>query len=88
MKTAIFAALMMASVFASAKDNVTNVPSPVAQQYTYSTHLDIAKVISMSTAKVGNDESGLAEAHMVYVDHQGATHSVEYTVEAYTDKQS
>jgi hypothetical protein len=88
MKTAIFAALMMASVFASAKDNVTNVPAPKAQQYTYSTHLDIAKVISMSTAEVSNDESGLAEAHMVYVDHQGVTHNVEYTVDAYSDKNS
>jgi len=26
---------------------------------------------------------GLVEAHMVYVDHKGITHDLEYTVEAY-----
>lgn len=83
MKTSLFAALMMVSMFASANGNVTNVTAPDVEQYTYSEHLDIDKVISMTTAQDTNKVCGLVEAHMVYVDHKGVTHDLEYTVEAY-----
>jgi hypothetical protein len=83
MKSAIFAALMMVSFFASAGDNVTNVTAPEVEQYTYSEHLDIDKVISMTTADDTNEVCGPVEARMVYVDHKGVTHDLEYTVEAY-----
>jgi len=83
MKSAIFAALMTVSAFASADDNVTNVTAPEVEQYAYSEHLDIDKVISMTTADDTDRVCGLVEARMVYVDHKGVTHDLEYTIEAY-----
>lgn len=83
MKTAIFATLMIVSAFVSANDNVTNVTAPDVEQYKYSEHLDIDKVISMTTADDTNEVCGLVQAHMVYIDHKGVTHELEYTVEAY-----
>ena len=82
MKSAIFAALMTVSAFASAGDNVTNVTAPKVEQYAYSEHLDIDKVISMTTADDTDRVCGLVEARMVYVDHKGVTHDLEYTIEA------
>jgi len=83
MKTSLFAALMMVSAFASAGENVTNVTAPEVEQYTYSEHLDIDKVISMTTAQDTDHVCGPVQAHMVYVDHKGVTHDLEYVIEAY-----
>jgi hypothetical protein len=83
MKSALFAALMTVSVFVSANDNVTNVTAPEVEQYKYSEHLDIYKVLSMTTADDTNKVCGPVEAQMVYVDHKGVTHDLEYTIEAY-----
>ncbi|ASL25107.1 DUF2790 domain-containing protein [Azotobacter chroococcum] len=47
------------------------------EQYTYETKLDIAKVISVE------DPGNVCEVvpvHMVYEDHQGQRHVVEYSV--------
>ena len=88
MKTPLFAALMMVSVFASAQDNVTNVTAAEVEQYTYSEPLDINKVISITTAQDVSPLSGTVESHMVYTDHKGVTHDLGYTLEAYSDQDS
>ncbi|RJX78903.1 DUF2790 domain-containing protein [Pseudomonas sp. LS-2] len=81
MKYALFAALTMFSALASANGNVSPVsdstPAPV--EYNYSQHLDIAKVISVTSANDAATECGPVEAHMVYVDSKGVTHNLEYT---------
>lgn len=83
MKVALFAALSMFSVLAAAAEPATLVPATVnaakvpTVQYSYTQHLDIAKVLSI---KADNPEScGLTNANMVYVDSKGVTHSLEYT---------
>lgn len=45
--------------------------------YEYSTHPDIAKVISRSEAP---DVCGPATVHMTYEDHQGKRHVMEYLI--------
>lgn len=50
---------------------------PKVEQYTYETKLDIAKVISIE--EPGN-VCEVVPVHMVYEDHQGQRHVVEYSV--------
>lgn len=46
-------------------------------QYHYGMPLDVAKVVSMTPASdIKNCQVGTA--HMVYIDHQGKTHEVDY----------
>jgi hypothetical protein len=78
MKYALFAALSIFSAFASANSDVSE-SAPAAVEYNYSQHLDIAKVVSMTTASNIATECGPVEAHMVYVDSKGVTHNLEYT---------
>ncbi|TBW13171.1 DUF2790 domain-containing protein [Azotobacter chroococcum subsp. isscasi] len=50
---------------------------PKVEKYTYATQLDIARVISVE------DPGNVCEVvpvHMVYEDHQGQRHVVEYSV--------
>ncbi|MFC0665597.1 DUF2790 domain-containing protein [Azotobacter chroococcum] len=50
---------------------------PKVEKYTYKTKLDIARVISVE------DPGNVCEVvpvHMVYEDHQGQRHVVEYSV--------
>ncbi len=80
----MFAALSMFSVFASANGNVNSAADgaqtvPQAVEYTYSQKLDIAKVLSMTSANDTANECGPVEAHMIYVDSKGVTHNLEYT---------
>ncbi|MFJ3485352.1 DUF2790 domain-containing protein [Pseudomonas sp. NPDC090202] len=81
MKYALFAALSIFSAFASANGNVNaasqSVPAPV--EYTYSQHLDIAKVISMSSDENISTACGPVESHMIYVDSKGVTHNMAYS---------
>lgn len=46
------------------------------QDYTYSTKLDIAKVVSTSDLNF----CGVRPAEMTYIDHMGKTHTVRYEV--------
>lgn len=81
MKHAMLASLMMFSVYASAHDgahNTTSAPKP--EQYNYSEHLDIAKVIDINTVEDKNNACGPVDAHMVYVDHKGITHDLQYKI--------
>jgi hypothetical protein len=47
------------------------------QEYSYSTQLDVAKVVSMSTIP---DVCGVVPAKMVYEDSQGRRHALIYKV--------
>ncbi|WP_369991750.1 DUF2790 domain-containing protein [Pseudomonas xanthosomatis] len=51
--------------------------APAEVDYQYGMPLDVAKVISLTPASAGRD-CQVGTAHMVYVDHQGQTHSVDY----------
>ncbi|HEY0290562.1 MAG TPA: DUF2790 domain-containing protein [Pseudomonas sp.] len=84
MKYLMFAALSLFSVFASANENVNGATDeaqavPQAVEYDYSQKLDIAKVISMTSANDTANVCGVVAAHMIYVDSKGATHNLEYT---------
>ena len=50
---------------------------PAATSYNPAQPLDIAKVVSVSNTATA---CGVVPATMVYVDHQGQTHSVTYEV--------
>lgn len=47
------------------------------EEYTYSTHLDVAKVISMSATP---NVCGVVPATMVYEDSQGHRHAMVYQI--------
>jgi hypothetical protein len=80
-KYAIFASLMIFSVYASAHDGAHNTAStPEPEQYNYSEHLDIAKVIDITTIEDTQNACGPVDAHMVYVDHNGKTHDLQYKI--------
>jgi len=80
MKYALFAALSIFSALASA-NSATPAPEtvPAAVEYTYAQHLDIAKVVSMTSASDLSTTCGPVESHMLYVDSKGVTHNMEYT---------
>ena len=87
MKTLAFAVLSMVSVFAMADDNMT--PASAAQGVTqtqkYNQHkgLDIAKVVSSTTAQDPQNVDGPVKAKMVYLDGAGVSHSLDYTILGY-----
>ena len=91
MKTLAFAVLSMISVFAMADDNVTPVsaaPGVVqsatqSQKYNQHKGLDIAKVISVTTAQDPQNVDGPVNAKMVYLDSAGVSHSYDYTILGY-----
>ena len=55
----------------------TQVEQPPAERYTYATHLDIAKVISVDPIP---DVCDVVPMHMTYQDTQGKQHILEYKV--------
>ncbi|NBA98683.1 DUF2790 domain-containing protein [Pseudomonas sp. R5(2019)] len=65
-----------ASAMADERVSVNNQTVPV-EQYSYSQHLDIAKVISMSEIP---NVCEVVPARMTYEDSQGKTHVLEYRV--------
>jgi hypothetical protein len=74
MKNIIALVLVGVSSLALADEAATG-SQPVAQQYDYSTNLDIARVISLSTLP---NVCEVVPATMVYEDHQGQRHTLEY----------
>uniref|UniRef100_UPI00110C9E07 DUF2790 domain-containing protein n=2 Tax=Pseudomonas TaxID=286 RepID=UPI00110C9E07 len=50
---------------------------PAVEQYSYSSHLDIAKVIHMDAVP---DVCEVVPVQMTYLDHQGQQHVMEYRV--------
>ena len=75
MKTLLALVLVGVSSFALADEVKTAVAQPVLEQYDYSTNLDIAKVISLSTLP---NVCEVVPATMTYEDHQGQRHTIEY----------
>lgn len=72
---ALFAAL---ASFGAAADPASNQPVAVTPEaYEYGMPLDVAKVISITPASNAAD-CATGTARMVYVDHQGQTHKVDY----------
>ncbi|HEY0287858.1 MAG TPA: DUF2790 domain-containing protein [Pseudomonas sp.] len=68
-----FSAVAMAE---EAPNDVASQALPV-EQYTYSTHLDIAKVISIDEIP---NVCAVVPEHMTYEDSQGKRHVLEYQV--------
>lgn len=75
MKTLLIAALVAFSTVAGAATLPAG--NNNAQEYTYGTHLDIAKVVSMTSIP---DVCEVVPAKMTYLDHQGERHTIEYRV--------
>lgn len=82
MKYLTFAALMAVSVFASANSK-NNEPNPAIERLQPGTHLDISKVIDMTSDAATSDHCGPVEAHMIYLDSKGVKHNLAYTLEGY-----
>jgi hypothetical protein len=76
MKVLMALALISFSAVAAAAEPTAPEAGDVVE-YTYSTHLDIAKVISMSET---SDVCGVAPATMTYEDHEGKRHTLKYQV--------
>jgi hypothetical protein len=81
MKYALFAALSMFSLLASANDSAGSTAAASAQnsQYDYTQDLDIAKVVRISNGANAGNACGPLKAQMEYVDSKGVTHKLEYT---------
>jgi len=50
---------------------------PAVEQYSYSSHLDIAKVIHQDPVP---DVCGVVPLQMTYLDHHGQQHVMQYSV--------
>ncbi|MEN8640723.1 DUF2790 domain-containing protein [Pseudomonas sichuanensis] len=70
----ILGALCNAAMAADVEQQVEQTP---VEQYSYSQHLDIARVISMSEVP---DVCQVVPARMTYEDSQGNKHVLEYRV--------
>ncbi|WP_018928056.1 DUF2790 domain-containing protein [Pseudomonas umsongensis] len=66
----LFAALNICTLSARAEANVT------PQTYTYGTHLDIQKVLSMK--EDATPSCGIVNARMTYLDSQGKPQALDY----------
>ncbi|MGE7955041.1 DUF2790 domain-containing protein [Pseudomonas sp. NPDC089530] len=66
----LFAALNIATLPAHAESNVQ------AQTYSYGTHLDIQKVLSMT--EDAGPACGVVNARMTYLDSEGRTQILDY----------
>lgn len=79
MKALLVLALSSVCVNAFADEASTQVShqQPVVEHYSYSSELDIAKVISMSEIP---NVCEVVPARMVYEDSQGMKHTLEYRV--------
>ena len=67
----LFAALNICTLSARAEADVT------PQTYTYGTHLDIQKVLSMK--QDATPTCGIVNARMTYLDSQGKTRALDYS---------
>jgi hypothetical protein len=81
MKYVLFAALSIFSALASANGPTSTASAsvPAAVEYNYSQHLDIAKVVSLTSDANVATECGPVQSRMVYVDSKGVTHTMAYT---------
>ena len=79
MKALLVLALSSLCVTAMAEEVPTDVAQqqPVVEQYTYATHLDIAKVVSMSEVP---NVCEVVPMKMEYEDSKGQRHILSYSV--------
>lgn len=87
MKVIAFAALSMVSVFASAKeaseDAVGVQPQNQIEQAGGASLKDAARVTSVKHSQDPEKADGLVKTTLTYVDGNGVSHSVEYTIMGY-----
>ncbi|SDG53890.1 DUF2790 domain-containing protein [Pseudomonas abietaniphila] len=87
MKYVLFAALSLASVYASAQESVSSVSdtqvSAQTQRYNQHKGLDVSKVISSTTAQDVQKVDGPVNAQLVYLDSAGVKHTLDYTIQGY-----
>lgn len=79
MKALMFLVLSSLCTTAMADEATTDVAQqqPVIEEYTYSTHLDIAKVVSMSEVP---NVCEVVPAKMEYDDSKGQRHILRYSI--------
>ncbi|SDS50683.1 Protein of unknown function [Pseudomonas sp. Z003-0.4C(8344-21)] len=79
MKALMFLVLSSLCATAMADEATTDVAQqqPVVEEYTYSTHLDIAKVVSMSEVP---NVCEVVPAKMEYDDSKGQRHILRYSI--------
>lgn len=82
MKYLTFAALMIVSVFVSANSKI-NEPNSAIEHVQRGTHLDIAKVLNMTSDDATSNICGPVEAHMIYLDSKGVKHDLAYILQGY-----
>lgn len=82
MKYLTLAALMAVSGFAAANSK-NNEPNPAIEHVQPGVHLDISKVINMTSDAATSEHCGLVDAHMIYLDSKGVKHNLAYTLEGY-----
>ena len=68
---------LVAASFVMLGSQMAFADQPAAEQYTYSSNLDIAKVIHMEP--VPADVCGVVSLQMTYLDHQGQQHTMQYS---------
>lgn len=75
---ALFAAGFSCLLFAAENNtDASKEAAPKVEEYNYSMHLDIAKVISHSEVP---DVCAVVPVQMTYEDHQGKRHTIEYYI--------
>lgn len=75
----VLVAIALSSLFATAAlaDEAPTQAAPIVDNYTYSSHLDVAKVLSISNIP---DVCKVVPAKMEYEDSQGQRHILNYHV--------
>ena len=68
---------LIAASFIMVGSQMAFADEPAVEQYSYSSHLDIAKVIHMDPVP---DVCEVVPVQMTYLDHQGQQHVMEYRV--------
>lgn len=68
---------LIAASFVMLGSQMAFADQPAVEQYSYSSHLDIAKVIHMDPVP---DVCEVVPVQMTYLDHQGQQHVMEYRV--------
>ena len=68
---------LIAASFVMLGSQMAFADQPAVEQYSYSSHLDIAKVIHLDPVP---DVCDVVPVQMTYLDHQGQQHVMEYRV--------
>ena len=68
---------LIAASFVMLGSQMAFADQPAVEQYSYSSHLDIAKVIHLDPVP---DVCDVVPVQMTYLDHQGQQHVMQYTV--------